>query len=131
VRIPIGNNFTDNFSLGGAGNLVAGVDLETGHFLRVFGPDPTGLGLVQEVFRHPDTGVEFPGYIFPFWTSILEVVKVGSKAFGDLKTIGWDVALTEDGPCLIEANSRYAMDVIQVVMDCGLKQNFQELLGGG
>lgn len=40
----------------------------------------------------------------PFWEQCVTLVLEAQKAFAPLKTIGWDVAVTDDGPYLIEGN---------------------------
>ena len=59
------------------------------------------------------------------WQELLEIALKGSMAFRELGTIGWDIALTEDGPCLIEGNARYGSDLHQVAMGRGQKAEFE------
>jgi hypothetical protein len=61
------------------------------------------------------------------WQELLEIVREGSIAFREIGTIGWDIALTEDGPCLIEGNARYGCDLHQVTMQRGQKTEFERL----
>ena len=129
LKIPVGNNIADNFLAGKSGNLLAEIDLETGRVWRAFGPDMQYPGVICERFQHPDSGIELPGYQFPHWGELVAAVKAGSSAFHELKTIGWDAALTEQGACLIEANSRYDCDLLQVATDRGLKGDLTCLLG--
>jgi hypothetical protein len=71
--------------------------------------------------------VSLPGFEIPCWNEILETTLKATRAFHELGTIGWDVALTEDGPCLIEGNSHYGCE--QVAVGRGQKAEFEELLG--
>lgn len=128
LRIPVGKNVADNFSHGQAKNLIAGVDLNTGILIQSYGADSLGFGLVAKVDVHPSNGLKIAGFQFPFWDEMLALVTKASKDFSDLKTIGWDVALTEHGPCLIEGNWRYDCDILQVAYDKGLKKDFTNLL---
>lgn len=43
-------------------------------------------------------------FTIPFWEQCVALVLEAQKAFAPLKTIGWDVAVTDDGPYLIEGN---------------------------
>jgi hypothetical protein len=65
---------------------------------------PQGGGLVP-VDRHPDTGVELAGFEVPCWREAYALVKRAHGVFAEFGSIGWDVALTTDGPKLLEANA--------------------------
>ena len=129
LKIPVGNNIADNFLAGKSGNLLAEIDIKTGQVKRAFGPDEQHSEVICEYSLHPDSGVALRSYQFPYWADLVAAVKSGAQAFHELKTIGWDAALTEQGPCLIEANSRYDCDLLQVAMDRGLKAELTGLLG--
>lgn len=75
----------------------------------------------------PDSGEPLQGFMVPCWQELLEVALDGSTAFRELGTIGWDIALTEDGPCLIEGNARYGSDIHQVATERGQKTEFERL----
>jgi len=124
-KVPTGDNVTDNFHFATTGNLVGEVDLESGRLLNVIGPDPQILGLVGDVAVHPDSGVSLQGFEIPCWGELVSLTEDAAKAFHELGTVGWDVALTEDGPCLIEGNSHYGCE--QVVVGRGQKAEFEEL----
>jgi hypothetical protein len=90
----------DNVSLGG---LVCGIDLESGRLSRA----ATGFG-VGELFRivkkHPETSVCFEELSVPNWADVCdEIVKLAAR-FPMLPYVAWDVALTHEGVCVIEAN---------------------------
>ena len=128
LRIPVGENVADNFSHGKANNLLAAVDLDTGCVSRPFGADSLGLGFVARVELHPSNQLAIEGFKLPFWDEMVALVTKASMDFSELKTIGWDVAMTEDGPCLIEGNWRYDCDLLQVAFDKGMKTELSQLL---
>ena len=128
IKIPVGDNVSDNFNAGKSKNLVASVDLVTHKLLNPVGPNPQNLGLIKEVLRHPDNDEILPGFEISQWDELIETVIAGAKAFDELYTIGWDVALSEDGPTLIEANWRYDCDLPQVALRRGMKKEFTDLL---
>lgn len=110
VRIPIawlriiaGAGAFDNFNFGESGNLVATVDLPSGRIDHVFSPGKSGRGVV-ETGRHPGTGAVFADFTLPFAAEVHELVVRAARAFAPLRTIGWDVAITDAGPSLIEGN---------------------------
>lgn len=55
--------------------------------------------------KHPDTGFVAKGYKIPFWKELLEMVEKASAVVPQVGYVGWDVAISETGPVLIEGNS--------------------------
>jgi hypothetical protein len=63
---------------------------------------PDGVPLTN----HPDTGALIIGIELPFWRESVELVRrAHATAFPCFAFLGWDVALTRDGPLLLETNS--------------------------
>lgn len=93
----------DNYSSGG---LVAWVDIEDGTLGRVMSKvtrPPT-----RRLFDvHPDTGTTLTGVRLPFWPETLQLVHDLMDAFPDAVHIGWDLAISSDGPVVIEGNARF------------------------
>lgn len=103
LRINGGQTVFDNFNFGAAGNLVAPVDLATGALKHVLQASPDGIGL-NTVTHHPVTGVDFSRFVVPGFDDAVRLMRRAADAFKPLVTLGWDVALTDDGASLIEAN---------------------------
>jgi hypothetical protein len=101
----IGSNATiDNFASGSKGNLLAPVSRQTGRIECALTCRPSGVGL-EPVERHPLTGLPLPGFQLPFWPETCELARRAALAFAPLLSVGWDVAITPDGPVLIEGNA--------------------------
>ena len=99
-RMATGAAPADNFDLGG---IAAPIDLETGVLSAAI--QKRGLYPVTSVEHHPDTGARIVGVVVPEWRACLDlVVRAHRVARTPLPVIGWDVAVTPDGPMLIEAN---------------------------
>ena len=128
LKVPAGGNPIDNFQSGQSGNLIAKIDIDTGRVLKCFGSSPERPWLIREVESHPDSGQLLEGFQVPCWEELMETVKRGARAFNEFGTIGWDIGLTEDGPSIIEGNARYGPDPHQVVLERGLKREFECLL---
>src|SRR5690606_20691728 len=100
-RIPVGKNMTDNFRHGVSGNLLGGIDVETGRVTQVYGRKDNQVSLVR---HHPDSGYQFQGFVIPDWEQIIEILMLAGKTMVGLNLQNWDVALTDRGPIITEIN---------------------------
>jgi hypothetical protein len=107
LRMPVGNSSVDNFSAGG---LASPIDLETGRLGRAVYKDPRK----PDADAHPDSGERIAGETLPFWDAMLALCLKAHCCFPNVATVGWDVAVTTDGPKLIEANPSWGVDVVQM-----------------
>lgn len=97
-RMPVGNADGDNYSTGG---LFSAVDIRTGKLGVGVGAQPY-MGRF-EYNIHPDTKFYFKGTQLPHWDELLEFTLQLHKKFKTI-FVGWDVSMTTNGCCLIEAN---------------------------
>ena len=73
---------------------------DDGRILSAFTPQR------KSVERHPQTGAFIADITVPYWRETLALVKLAhQQAFSRFVFLGWDVAITPDGPILIETNS--------------------------
>ena len=63
---------------------------------------------------HPYTGVKLVGFKLPYVKEAIELVKKAALEIPEIKYLGWDVAITEDGPAIIEANDYPGYDFWQL-----------------
>ena len=62
--------------------------------------------LGNSVPRHPETGALISDITVPYWQKAQELVKKAHRtAFSRFVFLGWDLAITAEGPVLIETNS--------------------------
>lgn len=117
-KIPSGTTVADNFWR--AGNMLAGIDVDTGRVIRVLRRTETGT---ERVERHPKTGTSFHGLVFPEWEWMRDVVMRGAQAVPSCHFQGWDVALTDRGPVLVELEGDGGDPIMeQLCFDSGLLQ---------
>ncbi len=64
-------------------------------------------------FSHPVTGTEFVGFKIPYFDESVELAKKAAEVVEGINYIGWDVAVTPDGPVLIEGNTVPGYDMCQ------------------
>lgn len=105
-RIGNGGKHVDNFNNGG---MVAPVDENTG-IVRDRAIDKQ-KNLYAE---HPMTGTPIQGFQFPDWEKAMDMVRKAATEVPQMGYIGWDVAFTESGPCLVEGNDFPGHDIYQL-----------------
>jgi hypothetical protein len=114
LRISI-NSQVDNMA---AGNIAAPIDEITG---ILNGPGVYSDITKAEEIDHPVTGVSIIGFKIPFWKETLAMVKEAALSHPENRSIGWDIAITENGPDLIEGNHDWCKLVWQLPVKQGLK----------
>ncbi len=97
-RCGVGDSIVDNYCAGG---VVYPVNMEFG---RIEGPGGN-IALGQSVYVHPGTDIFMLGREIPFMKDAIQLVKKSAKKLPQLRFVGWDVAITEKGPELIEGNT--------------------------
>lgn len=117
-KIPSGESVADNFWR--CGNMLGGIDVETGRVIRVLRRTDHGTATVD---RHPKTGIAFADFVFPEWSHMRDVVMRGAAAVPSCHFQGWDVALTDRGPVLVELEGDGGDPIMeQLCFDSGLLQ---------
>jgi hypothetical protein len=108
LRMPIDpTSPVDNFHAGG---IAAPVELRTGKLGRATDL-ASGLGLWYD--RHPFSDAPILGRSLPMWPDCVALAIRAHANFPDRIIIGWDIAVLEDGPYLIEGNRGPDSDILQ------------------
>lgn len=118
-RITI-NSAVDNMA---AGNPAAPIDIATG---KVNGPAIFSDITMEGIDTHPVTGVKIIGFTVPFWDEIKAMLEKAAFLVPENRSIGWDVAITEKGPELIEGNHNWCKLLWQLPVQKGLKQELSK-----
>lgn len=63
-----------------------------------------GLRNPIKVTQHPDSGVVFKGFQLPYWPQAVRLALDCAEKVPQLTYIKWDIAITPDGPVVIEGN---------------------------
>ena len=71
--------------------------------------------------HHPDTGYMFAGFEVPYLVDALKMAK-SAAGFLPYRLVGWDIAIAEEGPILIEGNHNFGFWAAQM-SDGGYKKN--------
>ena len=71
-----------------------------------------------------DTGEGFKGKKIPNWKRVKETLLTWVGRTPHFNYLGWDIALTDDGPVVIEANIGFGLDSIQILSG-GMREMFR------
>jgi hypothetical protein len=98
MRFGVGTSHVDNSHAGG---FYVSIDLESGKLKE------KGMTLMEygsdDIFYHPDSGFVFKDFKIPYFDEICELI-IKATTFIPDRYIGWDIAISENGPVIIEAN---------------------------
>lgn len=101
--------FNSIIIIGGKGSIVSNthtggvmchIDLETG-VIDSSGRNPEG----KRFLKHPQNDVVLPGKIVPKWEEVKEYTLKLALVCKDIRFVGWDIAITDNGPEVIEGNT--------------------------
>lgn len=109
LRMGTGAATADNFAQGG---IASAIDAATG----VTGParrlDKQHRTFVHDT--HPDTGAPIVGLRVPFWNEAIDLALRAHAELGEIACVGWDVAVLDDGPVLLEGNWNPCTKLLQI-----------------
>lgn len=97
----------------GSEEYAAPIDIVSGRLGLMCGD--TAIGPQHWYQRHPVTGAAVTGRIVPQWPAIRELAIHAHRVFADRMIVGWDIALTPEGPVLLEGNSYPDTEFLQRV----------------
>lgn len=120
-RVTI-NSHIDNLA---AGNIACEVDPITG---KIIGPGVYSDITKPDVFQHPVTGVGILGFQVPFFEESLALAKNAALFDISNRSIGWDVAITNKGPELIEGNHNWCKLLWQLPAKKGLRSELEKFI---
>ena len=106
IRIGNSDRPVDNLHSGG---MFAPIDLDTG---KISAP---GYDKNQRTFdTHPLTGVKLVGFQIPYWEDSKALCLKAATRVPQMRYIGWDVGLTDQGPLFVEGNNLPGYDILQM-----------------
>lgn len=109
MRMGTGDSTADNYAQGG---IASAVDPATGEIGPAIRLDEELRS--QSFDTHPDTGATIVGFRIPFWKEVRDLPLKAHDLLGDVPCIGWDVAVLESGPVLLEGNWNPCVKLAQV-----------------
>lgn len=131
LRVGTGESIVDNTSQGG---LAIGIDIETG-YLKKYGFYKPAYGREVEVdgkptliFKeeeHPDSHIRLADFQIPYFQEAVQQAKYYHSMLPSLHSVGWDIAIGEDGPIFVEGNDNWEITGPQTC-NGGLRKEFEE-----
>lgn len=121
IRVSVDAD-VDNLSINDFGkNFGASIDLESGEIKN------PGIYLditKPKVFEHPITKVPVIGFKIPYWNECKTLAIQAAELTPENRSIGWDIAITNDGPVLVEGNHNWSL-LSMVIGSEKLKNDFK------
>ena len=99
-KIPSPKAMSDNYWQ--PGSMLAEIDKSNGRLIQC----RRGSGPSQEMLeQHPVSGAVFSELQIPHWDEVLRITSEAHSMLPKFGVIGWDIAITDDGPLIIESNA--------------------------
>lgn len=110
--------YVDNLAQGG---VAVNIDFKNGE-LCDYGLREYDLTKYTE---HPDTHHPFAHYKVPYWEQICDLIHRVSIVLPPMRMMGWDIALTENGPVIVEMNTGTGVYSVQMGSAYGIAEYFK------
>lgn len=108
LAMGTGHNKMSNWAAGG---VTIGIDSRTGRLSQYAFYKP---GFGGKVTHHPDTGMAFDGFELPHFKQAVDLAIRAHRYFYGTHSIGWDMAISQDGPVFIEGNNLWEIGALQI-----------------
>ena len=115
AKIATGDNAADNYWR--PGNMLGAIDLSSGRIVGVV--RGTGAEMTRDE-PHPDTGLPVIGFGLPHWTTLCGLAREAATVFPGIRTQSWDIAVTDQGPVLLEVNFGGDLNLAQLAEGKGV-----------
>lgn len=115
AKIATGTNPADNYWR--VGNMLGQVEVSCGRIAGVV--RGTGSTMRRDE-AHPDTGRTVIGFEVPHWSRLCALACEAAAVFPGIRTQSWDIALTDQGPILLEVNFGGDLNLAQLAEGRGV-----------
>lgn len=119
LRMGRQGSSVDNWAKGG---VFVGIDMEKGKLMEMGFLKPQYGTSVKD---HPDTHVVFKDFEIPYYKEAEQQAMELHKRLYRCHSVGWDIAITDEGPMFIEGNGLWEISLIQAAHG-GLKNKVEK-----
>jgi hypothetical protein len=112
VKFGVGSIMADNVARGGFGTRINENGILGGAY-------PEKGDSYQPLEKHPTSGLQIAGVKLPFFAEGVALARRAQLHIPQLRTLGWDIAITHKGPVVIETNVFWG-HTIQIAIRRGL-----------
>lgn len=123
-----GDFLGDAFLNGMGGNLVAPVDMISGVLASAYGKSPGNRFMLERFATCPASGEGIEGFKVPMWEETLKVARAAALKLRREPLLGFDIAVTPEGPIVLEANPAASWVMHQITSQKGGKDMFGEVI---
>lgn len=114
LKVPSQDNVADSFWR--PGNLACGLEVGSGRIVTARTRHRFGT---TDHATHPETGATLVGETLPLWDAVLDLARACAPIFAPARYQSMDIAITPDGPVLIEINTGGGFDLPQLATGQG------------
>ncbi len=100
MRMGVGGSTVDNWCHGGLA-----VEIKPDGCLAEFAQYEDYA--IPDTRFHPDSGIVFQEVKIPYYSEAVELALEAHRLCRAMKSVGWDIAITKNGPVLVEGNVFY------------------------
>lgn len=124
LRVGREGSITDSLHQGG---YVVNINVENGSIgEKTFGYKEEGGPWIEE--KEERIKDFFTDCKVPFWHDIVSLAKKAASFSPELRSVGWDIAISKNGPVLMEGNDNWDMVIAQVLSGGYLTEERREIL---
>jgi hypothetical protein len=114
LKLPARESIADSFWR--PGNVACGLDVASGRVATARSRHRFGT---TDHHAHPETGAPLVGETLPMWDAVLGLARACAPIFRPVQYQSMDIAITPDGPVLIEINTGGGFDLPQLASGQG------------
>jgi len=120
IRMSNNKHYLDNFGKGGLAATITDNGVISGPAVNRDPFDNTFY------YQHPITKATIINTKLPYWNEIISMLHKAHLKTPNIHTVGWDIAIKSNGPCIIEGNSSWGPPIVQIPANRGIRDTINK-----